>query len=317
MVRSSSVSTWGFLITDHRLLITSHSHRPLVKQYHGWPTPSIRGGSTFTGDHFPSLDLSLLDFAPQHSKIAGRMNPPLTAILALVLCPLPLARADDPPAVTAPGPPSFLYVGGGGLYIHWDDRSADEVSFTLHLTLAGVPQHIVFAPNTRSYHVPEYEGSSYSGFVTATNASGSADSASNGIYDPFAQNPDSYAIWRFTQWGTIADAGPAASLADPDHDGYPNLMEFAFNTEPHRATSAPSIAHALTPDGALTLTFTPGTCPALTYIVEFSSALTGPWTTAHSQTGLQNDGLPRAITDPVAPGNSRRFGRIRVIHSSP
>ncbi len=103
------------------------------------------------------------------------MNPPLTAILALVLCPLPLARADDPPAVTAPGPPSFLYVGGGGLYIHWDDRSADEVS----------------------------------------------------------------------------------------------------------------------------------------------STLAGPWTTAHSQTGLQNDGLPRAITDPVAPGNSRRFGRIRVIHSSP
>jgi len=29
------------------------SIRPVVKQHHGWPTPSSRGGRTFLGDHSP------------------------------------------------------------------------------------------------------------------------------------------------------------------------------------------------------------------------------------------------------------------------
>ena len=44
--------------------------------------------------------------------------------------------------------------------------------------------------------------------------------------------------WRHTHFGSFENTGDAADLSDPDHDGIPNLLEFATLTHP--LSSGPS-----------------------------------------------------------------------------
>lgn len=59
--------------------------------------------------------------------------------------------------------------------------------------------------------------------------------------------------WRLGHFGTAAGAGDAANDADPDHDGAVNLLEFAFNMDPHSPLRAPVAAagHSGMPAGEL------------------------------------------------------------------
>jgi hypothetical protein len=45
--------------------------------------------------------------------------------------------------------------------------------------------------------------------------------------------------WRLQNFGTANDTGNAADLADPDIDGLANLVEFALNLDPNKATPIP------------------------------------------------------------------------------
>jgi hypothetical protein len=44
--------------------------------------------------------------------------------------------------------------------------------------------------------------------------------------------------WRYAEFGVITNAGNAADAADPDRDGIPNLLEYAFGSDPSVAESA-------------------------------------------------------------------------------
>ncbi|MCB1130299.1 MAG: hypothetical protein KDN05_04165 [Verrucomicrobiae bacterium] len=84
--------------------------------------------------------------------------------------------------------------------------------------------------------------------------------------------------WRQIRFGTTANSGDAANLADPDHDGIPNLLEFAFGLDPHH-TDTGSLPALQTLDGLQALAFTqPAGIKGLTYGAEWSDSLApGSW----------------------------------------
>lgn len=43
--------------------------------------------------------------------------------------------------------------------------------------------------------------------------------------------------WRYNHFGSTENVGSAASASDPDHDGLPNLIEFAFGLDPKQGGS--------------------------------------------------------------------------------
>ncbi|MCP5533152.1 MAG: hypothetical protein H7A48_08265 [Akkermansiaceae bacterium] len=90
--------------------------------------------------------------------------------------------------------------------------------------------------------------------------------------------------WRQIRFGTTANSGDAANLADPDHDGIPNLLEFAFGLDPHH-TDTGSLPALQTLDGQQALAFTqPAGIKGLTYGAEWSdSTAPGSWLLAQQR----------------------------------
>jgi hyaluronate lyase len=124
--------------------------------------------------------------------------------------------------------------------------------------------------------------------------------------------------WREQHFGTAANTGDAADLADPDADGIPNLLEFACGSLPK--VNNPS-ALSLTPGaGTLDLVYTKNkTATNLTYRVEWSATLADDWSTAGvgAPTVLSDTGSTQQIkvSIPFTPELGRRFVRLKV--SSP
>jgi hypothetical protein len=79
--------------------------------------------------------------------------------------------------------------------------------------------------------------------------------------------------WRVTHFGSGGNAGLAGDLADGDHDGIPNLLEYAFDMSP-----SASSAHQL-PQGGMNgsffeMNFTqPAGVSGVTYGAEYSTSL--------------------------------------------
>jgi hypothetical protein len=126
-------------------------------------------------------------------------------------------------------------------------------------------------------------------------------------------------VWRQTNFGSTANTGSAANTADPDFDGYNNLLEYALASTPTSATSVPSITTDLVltePDPAehLEITFDRIADPSLIYGVESTDDLTTPWATIWTSTGAANTVGPVTVSDAIAPVNPkpRRFLRLKI-----
>jgi hypothetical protein len=125
--------------------------------------------------------------------------------------------------------------------------------------------------------------------------------------------------WRQANFGGTGNTGNAADNADPDFDGYDNLLEYAFASTPTTAASVPSISTHLVltePDPAehLEITFNRIADPLLLYAVEATDHLTEPWTTIWTSTGAANTAGPVTVSDingSLSP-MSRRFLRLRI-----
>jgi hypothetical protein len=84
--------------------------------------------------------------------------------------------------------------------------------------------------------------------------------------------------WRLVHFGIADNTGTAADTADPDLDGWLNLFEYAFYTDPNASNPSP-ISYALA-DGHMTITFkrTHPAPPDITYLFEVADdLLAGPW----------------------------------------
>jgi peptidyl-prolyl cis-trans isomerase A (cyclophilin A) len=127
---------------------------------------------------------------------------------------------------------------------------------------------------------------------------------------------DPFIAWRQIHFSTTDDTGPAATLADPDGDGIPNLLEYALGADPLSAASAPSPAlqvSGLSPQPVfLTLTYKRAAPSGLAYEVQTTTDLTNPasWTPAGVTQGTP---APDGVTTATIPySNGPRFLRLSV-----
>jgi autotransporter-associated beta strand protein len=113
--------------------------------------------------------------------------------------------------------------------------------------------------------------------------------------------------WRMTRFANYENVGDAADLADPDHDGIVNLLEYATNSHPNLANQSPGI---LDKQGAvMTFSYSPNAVATdVTYIVEWSDSLQSSWSTA----GIVISQQGNLVTATIPATVGRRFVRLRV-----
>ena len=119
-------------------------------------------------------------------------------------------------------------------------------------------------------------------------------------------------VGSFARWAA-ANTNAASPAADPDGDGYDNLLEYALGLDP----AVPN--HGATPlatgPTTLQLTYTrPAAVTDVSYQVEWAAALGATWSSAGvTQQIISDDGVTRVIraTLPKGAGN-QRFVRLRV-----
>lgn len=120
--------------------------------------------------------------------------------------------------------------------------------------------------------------------------------------------------WRNDRFFTMENAGDAADAADPDHDGIPNLLEYATGTEPLTHNSVPAFVLGENA-GHLTITFNRIADPLLTYIVRGNDDLATTWddTPVFTSTGGENVADTRTVEDTVTIGaQPKRFLRLEL-----
>jgi hypothetical protein len=134
--------------------------------------------------------------------------------------------------------------------------------------------------------------------------------------------------WRFNRFTAVelADDAISGEAADPDGDGLPNLLEYAFHFDPKLADESRGFTGALEPHPStsadhLVLTFNRRLAPTdLIYRVEVSSDLlmwlSGPAVTEEILPPVANpDGVTETarvrLLEPASVGNPR-FARLRV-----
>jgi hypothetical protein len=127
--------------------------------------------------------------------------------------------------------------------------------------------------------------------------------------------------WRRTHFGLVLNSGNAADGADPDGDGFVNLIEYALGSIPSSPSSLPYMDLDVVevegePGRFLELSFIRIADPALTYRVEAGSLLSNEWTTIWQSSGLANTAGPTTVIDSghdlTLTGAGRRFLRLKV-----
>lgn len=123
-------------------------------------------------------------------------------------------------------------------------------------------------------------------------------------------------VWRFTQFGTAADAGTAADSFDANGDGETNFMEFATAQSPYAATRTTPI---FAKNGA-TLDFTytrskAAMADGVSFTVEWSDTLAvNLWSNAGvTEQLLSDNGAVQSVRATVSTGaGARRFFHLKV-----
>lgn len=239
--------------------------------------------------------------------------------------PQSVAVIDDYFTILKYGPPrpavatglAVLPLSASTALLHWKDNSVEEDRYRVRMSPVGGFWSwltLDLPPNTVGYTVNGLNpGSSYDIMTVAQNLAGSTFSDPHRFTHPAVQPPVTSAEkWRFTYWGVTSAGGERAESADPDGDGYINLLEYALGSSPVHAISGPQLTASRTLDGRLAITFVRQAVPELTYAVEFSPSLAGnSWQTAWTSSGVEN--LAGVITIPEpGPAIERRFVRLRV-----
>jgi autotransporter-associated beta strand protein len=127
--------------------------------------------------------------------------------------------------------------------------------------------------------------------------------------------------WRLINFGTTENSGNAADAADPDGDGYANLMEYALGSNPAIPNSGPLVHGELSEDGTrLQIRFNAISDPNLVYTVQGASELSGvlAWSTVLSFNGSEAVSGELAVPDTVSLAEAqKRFLRLVVSYVAP
>ena len=122
--------------------------------------------------------------------------------------------------------------------------------------------------------------------------------------------------WRQTWFGTASNTGSAADIADPEHDGIPNYLEFATNSNPTSSSSQPG--HVVVVGSNIEFTYTRSKA-AMTYGVTFTvewsdTMLAGSWTSAAtSEAIISEDSTVQNVKATLPAGtNGHRFVHLSV-----
>jgi hypothetical protein len=142
--------------------------------------------------------------------------------------------------------------------------------------------------------------------VTPVNASG--DGANSDEIAGLALTPLQH--WRLSYFGTFANSGNAADVADPDADGWSNAAEFSAGTDPSDRASSLKIT-SMQPNGNdMHLSFP--TVDGKVYRLERSTTLLeNSWTTVEAN--IEGTGSPIQVTDSGGANQSKRFYRLVVV----
>lgn len=148
---------------------------------------------------------------------------------------------------------------------------------------------------------------------------------------------DAMAAWRYVYFGTADNTGAAADHEDPDHDGIPNLLEYALGTHPRSATG--TNGHTALPSvflsgGDYGLSFSHPEPPphGVRYEVQATTDFTdwkviaslpaaGTWTwhgtgpSGISTTNVEGQTLITVNDETISPPPPHRFFRLKAIYS--
>jgi hypothetical protein len=123
--------------------------------------------------------------------------------------------------------------------------------------------------------------------------------------------------WRQSWFGTLENAGDADDAADPNGDGFVNLLEFFLNRNPI-GTNVTTTLPTIVANGAnLTLTYQRSieAMAELNHAVEWSDTLlAGSWNSdGVTESVVGDDGTTQQMQATVdAGGNGRRFVHLKV-----
>lgn len=287
------------------------------------PVPWIQFSST--ADYVPGSASDVVDLAFNSVGLA-----PGTYAARLVIgttdpqspgttLPLSLIISNSLPAA-----PSYLAVDSvtwSHVALSWVDNSpGNETGFIVERKTgangAFAPVGMVGPGLTNFTDASAASQTTYYYEVAATNATGTSFfSDPVGAITPLAPRDN----WRFTNFGTVTNAGIAADTANPAGDGLVNIVKYAFDLDPHLAESDP-ISFSVVNDH-LVITFKrPSPAPAdINYLFDVANDLTsGIWNAGPSYTSQQvtpnGDGTETVSITDAAPlsATAAHYLRVRI-----
>lgn len=208
------------------------------------------------------------------------------------------------------------YVGTSGT-LSWADGDSSPKNFSVNL-LAN-PQ----------------AGTNKTVFLTLSNATGGAylTDPTNAVLT-IIEAPSPYTLWKSNHFGTNAN-NPAISgdTADPDNDGIPNILEYAFGSDPNSADTNRPITGIIV-SNYFQLQFNRNTAATdLTYSADVTADFSGAWTNlvtyvpgtgwvTNTAGSIVSESAPTGsppdehvqvtITDPASATDFTRFFRLNV-----
>lgn len=121
-------------------------------------------------------------------------------------------------------------------------------------------------------------------------------------------------VWQSEKFSAaeLADLTSTGPLADPDHDGVRNIIEYATAMSP---TASDAIPQSLTrTESAIEYVYTKNKSASdVTYQVEWSDALDGVWSSDNVTAGVMTDAATTQQIKALVPvGGAQRFVRLRI-----